>query len=359
MTLLSCRCSLCRAAAVCALLYVCLWAHAQSPYISKVFAYRPAPGQFVNLLPEYETGDTEESIRLKAEQVLTSPDSGMVSLGGWGGYVVFGFDHPVVNRRGEYDFRVLGNAFYADETDLSKGGSSEPGVVWVSRDDNGNGIPDDKWYELAGSEYQQSTTNYQLTYYRTAADHVRTPKLAEDLIDTTYILWRDVNGSRGYIMQNKHHLQNYYPEWIKADRLTFSGTLLPPNGVAYYEGGKTKYIMQIYDYGYADNHPNATDGSKMNIDWAVDSKGTPVYLDKIHFIKVQTGVNQQRGWTGEASTEVSCAVDLHPNAIPTDLHTLTDTPYPTKILRNGHVRILRNGKEYDILGNQIQNNIQQ
>ncbi|MDR3061680.1 MAG: cell surface protein, partial [Dysgonamonadaceae bacterium] len=39
-----------------------------SPYISKVFEYCPAPGQFVNEMPKYESGDTEESMRKKAEE---------------------------------------------------------------------------------------------------------------------------------------------------------------------------------------------------------------------------------------------------------------------------------------------------
>ncbi len=35
----------------------------------------------------------------------------MISLGSYGGYVIFGFDHTVINVQGQKDFRVLGNAF--------------------------------------------------------------------------------------------------------------------------------------------------------------------------------------------------------------------------------------------------------
>ena len=72
----------------------------------------------------------------------------MVSLGGWGGYITFGFDHPVENKDG-YDLQILGNAFYMSGS--TEYGSSEPGIVLVSRDENGNGLPDDKWFELKGS----------------------------------------------------------------------------------------------------------------------------------------------------------------------------------------------------------------
>ena len=337
---------------MCVCMLLCATIAAQSPYISKVYEYRPAPGQFVNLMPEYSEGDTEETMRLKAEALLCSPDSGSVSLGGWGGYVVFGFDHTVVNVQGEYDFRILGNAFYADKNDPAKGGSSEPGVVWVSCDDNGNGVPDDRWYELAGSEYPASTKNYELTYFRTAADHKRTPKPSEDLVDTTYILWRDQNGMRGYITQNRYHLQNYYPQWVTEDRMIFSGTLLPHNAVAYSEEGKTKYLLMVYDYGYADNHPNDTDGSKMKIDWAVNSKGEHVSLAGIDFVKVQTGVNQQCGWIGETSTEVAGAVDLHPSAVTTDIGSPCILQKPRKVLRGAHLFILQGEQVYDILGRQ-------
>ena len=88
---------------------------AYSPYITKVYEYRPAPGQFVNELPRYTEGDTEESMRQKVEDCLAYDARTMVTLGGYGGYIVVGFDHTIVNRPGEYDFKILGNAFYAND----------------------------------------------------------------------------------------------------------------------------------------------------------------------------------------------------------------------------------------------------
>ena len=100
---------------------------AYSPYITRVYEYRPAPGQFVNELPRYTEGDTEETMRQKAEDCLAYNAGTMVSLGGYGGYIVVGFDHTIVNRPGEYDFKVLGNAFYSTgKPTAALGGSSEP-----------------------------------------------------------------------------------------------------------------------------------------------------------------------------------------------------------------------------------------
>ena len=38
--------------------------------IHRVYDYSPAPGQFLNTMPEYEEGDTKETIRQKAEDLL-------------------------------------------------------------------------------------------------------------------------------------------------------------------------------------------------------------------------------------------------------------------------------------------------
>ena len=85
-----------------------------SPYLSKVYDFCPAPGQFVNTMPEYEEGDTKETILKKVEENISGTNDVMISLGGYGGYVIFGFDHTVINVKGKKDFMILGNSFYSD-----------------------------------------------------------------------------------------------------------------------------------------------------------------------------------------------------------------------------------------------------
>lgn len=153
---------------------------AYSRYITEVYEYRPAPGQFVNIMPLYEEGDTEEDMCRKARESISGTNDIMISLGGYGGYVTFGFDHTVVNVPGQKDFKILGNAFYADANPNpsapDSGGSCEPGIVMVSIDQNNNGLPDDEWYELAGSEYHKPETRhgFQITYTRPA--RIRCPR---------------------------------------------------------------------------------------------------------------------------------------------------------------------------------------
>lgn len=293
---------------------------ANNPYITKVYDFLPAPGQFVNEMPEFEEGDTKAIILAKVEEQICGNDNdgaapGMISLGSFGGYVVFGFDHSIVNVVGEYDFKIYGNAFKSNQA--SDGGSCEPGIVMVSQDTNHNGVPDDTWYELAGSEYNKNETfhSYKITYYRPDKDRAinADPDPNYNYInDRTYVKWDDSTGESGYIMRNVYHSQSYWPEWIGDTTIAFEGTRLADN--AYDQSGNGSYYVQrFYDWGYVDNQPNADDPG-FKIDWAVDANGNSVTLTHIDFIKVYSAVNQYCGWIGETSTEVCGCEDLHPNA---------------------------------------------
>jgi len=304
---------------------------AQSPYLSGVFDYLPAPGQFVNELPKYTAGDTRETMITKAAKELTGEDANMITLGGWGGYVVAGFDHTIVNVAGRRDFRIDGNAFGANANPRPNapfGGSCEPGIIMVAYDKNKNGKPDeDEWYEIKGSAntsaenelwYTVAVTNkndvrtfrdYQMTYSRpvkeTSAD---TPQLHVSILD--YIHWSDNQGQEGYKIKNTFHAQSYYPAWIKDDKITYKGIRLAANSID--ESGQGSYYVQYaFRYGYVDNYPNAHDNSAIDIDWAIDKEGNKVTLPGIDFVKIYNGIDQENGWLGEASTEVGRGTDLH------------------------------------------------
>ena len=284
-----------------------------SPYISRVYEYCPAPGQFINEMPKYESGDTYADILKKCEESISGTNDIMISLGGYGGYVTFGFDHTVINVPGEKDFQIWGNAFYELLNPDERGGSAEPGIVMVSYDTNCNGIPDDEWYELAGSEYYSPDTrhNYTISYHRPEPDHIVEEDDTGFLNDIFYIPWTDSEGNKGYMAKNTFHGQSYFPMWLDEDKITFTGTLLPPNGIDLSGTGRY-YVLYAYPWGYVDNHPNDfSDLNSFDISWAVDKKGNPANLPGIDFIRVYTGLNQYCGWLGETSTELSKARDLH------------------------------------------------
>jgi len=292
-----------------------------SPYITKVFDFLPAVGQYTNVLPKYNEGDTQEDMNKKVLAAIGNNKRGMISLGGFGGYVVVGFDHTIQNIKGKRDFRVLGNPFYSDSqssNSLIINGQFEPGIIMVAYDKNKNGIPDDdEWYEIAGSAhidpkqepwYQIAVDNknnvnlykdYEITYY----------KPDESAPKAQYVKWEDNQGNTGFKVKNIYHKQSYYPQWVNRDRLTFKGTCLPQNGVV--GTGSTRSTTYQFRYGYADNELDSKDNSAIDIDWAVDRKGEKVNLPGVDFIKIYTGVNQEVGALGEISTEVMGVNDLH------------------------------------------------
>ncbi len=320
----------------------CVLAHAQvSSYINKVYEYKPAPGQFINVLPLYEEGNTEADILRKVEERIVGRvgSTNYICLGAWGGYVTFGFDHPLVNVEGEYDLKVYGNAFMSGQPqDGKQFGSSEPGIIYVSQDTNGDGLPNDEWYEIAGSMADSAIYNYAIQY---------TNAYLED------IPWMDNQGEAGYVYRNNYHIQPYFPQWITSPKLDFSGTILPPNVVQ--TPGAAAPRAYAFDYGYADNWPNDDERSNIKLDWAITASGELAHLKYVDFIRVQTGVMVDWGVSGEMSTEVCGAEDLHPNA-PLPIENAIDnlsTSQQHKYLLNGQIVILRDGVLYSILGNTI------
>lgn len=264
-----------------------------SKYIQAVDEYCPAPGQFVNKLPPYAEGNSAQDMADSCTVRLAENKGGLVSLGAYGGYITFHFDHSIANIAGKADFYVAGNAF---------SGSGEPGIVMVSKDTNGNGLPDDEWYELKGAADtdcpERLTFGYQITYTYNAMKDVP---------------WTDNKGVSGTVPRNTFHSQEYFPLWMD-NSITFTGTLLPKNGSNIGGEGEEQYWqLTSFNYGYADNKANTdTVANSFNIEWAVNPiTRQAVTLDFIDFVRVYTGVNQVAGWLGETSTEITGAEDLH------------------------------------------------
>ena len=279
----------------------------KSPFVSRIIEYKPAPGQFIN---QKGIGTREA-----AESIVGGMD-GLVSLGGFGGYIIVGFDHTILNDPDNpygVDFTVVGNAI---------ANSSEPGIVMVMRDDNGNGLPDDTWYELKGSNHATATRNYTITY--------KNPKsnVAKD------VAWTDNRGGSGVLKKVSTHEQPYYPlpeifPDYPQDEISFTGTLIEVD----INDENPQFIrLPTLAYGYADNYPftgiappflpdnpktagilEGNGGDAFDIDWAVDDEGKPVYLEGIDFIKIYTAVNANAGWLGEISTEIRAIIDVSPD----------------------------------------------
>lgn len=314
-----------------------------SPYISEVFEYLPAPGQYVNEIPMYSEGDTQETMNAKALKLIGGSDRYVLTLGGWGGSIIFGFDYTITNVADKCDFRVLGNAFGANSNLRPKapfGGSCEPGIITVGYDKNKNGKPDDdEWYEIKGSgnftaenepwygfakeegNDVETYRDYEMTYYRPETEETDPDYDPEKdggfYTIKKYLRWRNNKGKEGYKVKNRWHKQTYYPAWIKEDKITYKGIRLADNGVNEYKfnpGANEEglyYVLYAFRYGYVDNYPNGFDNAGIDIDWAIDKDGNPANLPGIDFVKVYNGIDKENSWLGESSTEVAGAQDLH------------------------------------------------
>lgn len=258
---------------------------------SEVFEYTPAPGQFIG---EGKAGfeGSEQSAEAATEYAERRLSEGKIlSLGAWGGYVVVGFDHSIANDEGD-DLTIYGNMYAT---------SSEAGIVWVMQDCNGNGLPDDMWYELRGSEWGKDShsTRYAVTYFRAAGEQMP-------------IRWRDSRGCEGEVPFMVAHAEaTYFPQWIEGDHYTLYGSRLATNTTTL-PSGVVSHLP--YAWGYADNLGSDSEGSAegdndavachLDIANAVAADGSAVELQYIDFVRVQSAINGFDRSMGELSTEV-------------------------------------------------------
>ena len=257
-----------------------------SAYISDVFDYVYGPGQHAKI------AKPSDVVNFIGEP---GSDKGWLYLGGFGGYVVAGFDHNVTNGDGP-DFEVYALV----------GASPEPGVLYVMSDTNGDGKPNDTWYELKGNQFSNSKRNYWVRYYKAIADSAN-------------IRWLDSEGTRGELISgygSKYSSGWWWPA-TTTDSITFKGTRLPDaydnnsaNGTEYWVVPQDRFTWGYAKNLYGTDYDSALGANKFDISNAVDSAGNPVNLQNIRFIKIQTAVFQQAGWLNEVSTEVRGAKDL-------------------------------------------------
>jgi hypothetical protein len=186
----------------------------------------------------------------------------LYGAGGFGGYTVFKFDHSVMKKAGGEEILIGGNAF---------NGWQEPGAIWVSQDDNNDGLANDTWYELAGSH-----TLATLTLRRCAV---------------TFRVngWEDNFGNGGDDIKGLS---------IKAGNLglteiTLAGTLL-----------HRSYANAVM-WGYAD----VNDNGRVSLSNAIQADGSSVDLAFIDFIKVVTALHFTELAVNERSTEARVPKD--------------------------------------------------
>lgn len=251
-------------------------------YLTEVFEYQYAPGQHAQIAKPTD-----------AANIIGSPlcSTGWLYLGGWGGYVIAGFEHNVINKEG-YDFEIF----------ALPGASPEPAIVYVMQDENSDGKPNDTWYELKGNQFENSKRNYWVRYYKAFSDSAN-------------ITWKDCEGNTGELIAGfgTKYTASWWWKYYENDSITFYGTRLPDAYVN--NGSQWEVPVDRFTWGYAENnygndYDQLANANQLDISNAVDSSGRPVNLPHIRFIKIQTGVFQRAGQLNEISSEICGAREL-------------------------------------------------
>ena len=323
-----------------------------APTGTGIDAYLPAPGQFTNegvTVGGWGDAYTKDT---KLKGMVGEIASTGVSLGFFGGYVVFDMGKEGIKNDPSHpygiDFIVYGNAFW---------NNSEPGCIQVSKDGT-------EWFDIAGSLYYNDATvrNASITYDN--------PNVAEDagitkagnnlgtMADVSYTL-RDAAGTvisepEDKVTTNLFHRHSWFPlnanyfesvdgrmDLAKVNNFSFVGEK-PQDGVAgklTMEGVLLRGIKATNDtaslgFGYCDVHPNNSGninvaynpyqtftssndyntktsgtggGDPIDLAWAVDKDGNPHNFTKddvVRYVRIYTGTAAMNGAFGEISTEV-------------------------------------------------------
>lgn len=248
-------------------------------------------------------------------------NGGVLSLGSFGGYIVYKYDTPIENNPNNpygVDFIVYGNPFGY--------GAHEPGYVQVSQDGQ-------TWYTMAGSDHYEDHNDWDYTITYTNNNGASA--------------WTASDGASG--TNYNYPVASAYPyyNWTEAleQSITASGYRLDAGTSADAYGSLAAVFT---DFGYVDVNTNGTingvsinpydhpgtlvgGGDQFDLDWAVDASGMPVQLDSISYIRIATASSIYAGAIGEKSTEVT-AVNRVTNTAGSAVGA---TAVPETILVNG------------------------
>ncbi|HDP35575.1 MAG TPA: hypothetical protein ENN29_10750 [Candidatus Hydrogenedentes bacterium] len=191
-----------------------------------------------------------------------------------GSFITLAFNTPIENHPENpngLDFIIYTNAFWVGGKPNVRW--SEPGLVEISEDVNGNGIPDDSWYVIPGSRNTNRSALPQgiPNPYPPLAGVVTNPNL-----DGTEYDW-------GY-MGMSPTVQEYLDNYMRPD--------------------------DPFTVGLTDGSGG---GDAFDISWAVDEDGNPANLERIHFVRVNAFINDSLDPFGYVTPEIVAVSAVAPD----------------------------------------------
>jgi len=293
---------------------------AQSPFATRVIAFNPAPGQFVQH-PQFN--DAASALGAPIGGGTIAPDlTKLVSLGGFGGCLTLGFDHRILddprNPMG-LDAIVYGNASFVNGHPNRR--FAEAATIEISLDANGNGLADDAWLVVRGPQLplvpQASIAGV------TWDDNIPDPTFAP--------------AEPSWIPQGR---TGQWQTWAYALPALFAGpVVVNPLGL----GSSTEAVWGLADHtptlllGDLDGDnmvddpgtspawfytipddpfavgitPGSGGGDAFDIAWAVDpATGLPANLPGFDFIRLTTAIDSVHATFGEISAEIGGVADV-------------------------------------------------
>jgi hypothetical protein len=275
--------------------------HAESPFATRVVEYSPAPGQFVN---DPFFNDPAQALGPPSGGGTSAPNNeSIVTLGGFGGYIVLVFDHTVfddlLNPLG-LDAIVFSNAYWV-------GGNpdrhwAECATIEISRDDNGNDLADDFWYLIPGSHLAAPLTRSAHSWSN------GTTTYAYPLPVEPFGAMVVVNPVAGSGNEGIYGYAEYSPT-------LFLGDMDGDDEVDDQEIVPENFYTVPDDPFEAGMTLGCGGGDAFDIAWAVDPlTGEPANLQGFDFIRITTPIHVVMPAVGEKSAEIDAVADVAPDS---------------------------------------------
>ncbi len=276
-------------------------AAAEDPWADEVLDYSPVEPVNVGFdTPEKAVGPPVGA------GTITPGNSSLACLGVQGGSITLEFNTPVTNDPRNpmgLDCIVYGNACFA-------GGDAgvkwqEPALIEISEDKNGNGLPDDVWFLIPGSEDFR---------YAPSPDRTEPPGETNDT-DPENIMAGTIENPNLLDADPGNDTDEYY--WGYAE--------LNPTMRKYLDN-----YVRPDDPFHVGIDPRSGGGDAFDIEWAVDQDGNAADIEQFHFIRFRAFIDREYGTLGYATPEIDAVADVAPD-VDSDGDGILDE-YETRVI---------------------------